>query len=158
MRFAAAFLSLALLLQAASPAKLIPLDEASFPRTVASKKGKVLLVNFWATWCEPCRKEMPELAKMAASLKAKGLEFITISVDEPEDEKAALAFLAKAGVVDPVYAKRAKNDDKFINSIDPKWSGALPALILYDKPGKKVKIWIGETDLKGLEAELRKLL
>ncbi len=158
MKFAASFLSLALLLHAAPPAKLIPLDEASFPQTVASKKGKVLLVNFWATWCEPCRKEMPELAKMAASLKAKGLEFITISADEPEDEKAALAFLAKAGVVDPVYAKRAKNDDKFINSIDPKWSGALPALILYDKPGKKVKIWIGETDLKGLEAELRKLL
>lgn len=158
MRFAASLLSLALLLQAASPAKLIPLDEASFPRTIASKKGKVLLVNFWATWCEPCRKEMPELAKMAASLKAKGLEFITISADEPEDEKTALAFLAKAGVVDPVYAKRANNDDKFINAIDPKWSGALPALILYDKPGKKVKIWIGETDLKGLEAELRKLL
>lgn len=158
MRFAAAFLSLALLLQAAPPAKLIPLDEASFPRTVASKKGKVLLVNFWATWCEPCRKEMPELAKMAASLKAKGLEFMTISADEPEDEKTALAFLTKAGVVDPVYAKHANNDDKFINAIDPKWSGALPALILYDRLGKKVKIWIGETDLKGLEAELRKLL
>lgn len=83
---------------------------------------------------------------------------MTISADEPEDEKTALAFLTKAGVVDPVYAKHANNDDKFINAIDPKWSGALPALILYDRVGKKVKIWIGETDLKGLEAELRKLL
>ena len=158
MKFAAAIVALALLLQAAPPSKLIALDEASYPKTIAAKKGKVLLVNFWATWCEPCRKEMPSLAKMAESLKAKGLEFITVSADEPEDEKTALAFLAKAGIADPVFAKRARNDDNFINSIDSKWSGALPALILYDKTGKKVKTWIGESDLKGLEAELRKLL
>ena len=158
MRFAGSFAALVLLLQAAPPSKLIPLDEATYANTLAAKKGKVLLVNFWATWCEPCRKEMPQLSKMSALLKAKGLEFVTISADEPEDEKAALAFLAKAGIAGPVYAKRAKNDDNFINSIDPKWSGALPALILYDKAGKKVKSWIGETDLKALEAEVRKLL
>ncbi len=146
------------LLQAAAPTKLIKVDELAYPKTVALKKGKVVLVNFWATWCEPCRKEMPELSKMYNALKAKGLELITISADEPEDEKAAIAFLAKAGIGDPAYLKQAKNDDKFINGIDAKWSGALPALILYDKTGKKVKVWIGETDLKQLEAEIRKLL
>jgi thiol-disulfide isomerase/thioredoxin len=149
---------IASLLSAAPPTKLTPIDELAYTKTVAAKKGKVLLVNFWATWCEPCRKEMPELARMATALKAKGLEFVTISADEPDDEKAALAFLAKAGIPDPAYLKRAKNDDKFINAIDPKWSGALPALILYDKTGKKVKSWIGETDLKALEAEVKKLL
>ena len=158
MKFAASITTLCLLLQAAPPSRLLPLNEVSFPATVAAKKGKVLLVNFWATWCEPCRKEMPALAKMAASLKPKGLEFVTISADEPEDEKSALFFLAKVGISDPVYAKRPKNDDQFINSIDAKWTGALPALILYDKSGKKVKTWIGETELKDLEAEIRKLL
>ena len=146
------------LCQAAAPTKLIKVDETAYPKTLALKKGKVVLVNFWATWCEPCRKEMPELSKMYNALKAKGLELITISADEPEDEKAAIAFLAKAGIGDPVYLKQAKNDDKFISGIDAKWSGALPALILYDKTGKKVKVWIGETDLKQLEAEIRKLL
>jgi thiol-disulfide isomerase/thioredoxin len=146
------------LCQAAAPTKLVKVDEIAYPKTVALKKGKVVLVNFWATWCEPCRKEMPELSKMYNRLKAKGLELITISADEPEDEKAAIAFLAKAGIGDPAYLKQAKNDDKFISGIDAKWSGALPALILYDKTGKKVKVWIGETDLKQLEAEIRKLL
>jgi thiol-disulfide isomerase/thioredoxin len=146
------------LCQAAAPTKLVKVDEIAYPKTVALKKGKVVLVNFWATWCEPCRKEMPELSKMYNALKAKGLELITISADEPEDEKAAIAFLAKAGIGDPAYLKQAKNDDKFISGIDAKWSGALPALILYDKTGKKVKVWIGETDLKQLEAEIRKLL
>ena len=146
------------LCHAAAPTKLVKVDEIAYPKTVALKKGKVVLVNFWATWCEPCRKEMPELSKMYNRLKAKGLELITISADEPEDEKAAIAFLAKAGIGDPAYLKQAKNDDKFISGIDAKWSGALPALILYDKTGKKVKVWIGETDLKQLEAEIRKLL
>ncbi len=146
------------LAQAAGPVKLVPMDEATYPRTVAAHKGKVLLVNFWATWCEPCRKEMPALVKLAASLKAKGFDLVTISADEPEDEKTAIAFLAKAGVSDTAFLKKAKNDDKFISAIDAKWSGALPALLLYDKTGKKMKSWVGETDLKTVEAEIRKLL
>jgi len=158
MKFLTALIVLFSLCQAASPTKLVRLDELAYSKTVALKKGKVLLVNFWATWCEPCRKEMPELSKMHTALKARGFELITISADEPEDEKAAIAFLAKAGIGDPAYLKQAKNDDKFINGIDAKWSGALPALILYDKTGKKVKVWIGESDLKQLEGEIKKLL
>lgn len=143
---------------AAAPTKLLPVDEAGVQKTVTSRKGKVVLVNFWATWCEPCRKEMPELAKMYGALKAKGFELVTISADEPEDEKDALIFLGKAGIGDPAYLKKVKNDDAFINTIDPKWSGALPALVLYDRAGKKVKLWVGETDLKVVETEVRKLL
>lgn len=143
---------------AAPPVKLTPVDEAGYLKQVGARKGKVLLVNFWATWCEPCRKEMPELARMQSALRARGFELVTISADEPEDEKAAIAFLVKAGIPDPAYLKRVKNDDRFINSIDAKWSGALPALVLYDKAGRKVKTWVGESDLKAVEAEIKKLL
>jgi thiol-disulfide isomerase/thioredoxin len=148
----------ALLVSAAVPGKLLPVDEAGYTKTLAARKGKVVLVNFWATWCEPCRQEMPALAKMAAALKAQGFELVTISADEPEDEKDAVAFLVKAQIQEPAYLKKVKNDDAFITQIDPKWSGALPALILYDRTGKKVKTWVGETDLKALEAEVKKLL
>ena len=145
-------------LWAAVGAKLGAVDESNYAKTVAAQKGKVVLVNFWATWCEPCREEMPALAKMAAALGPKGFSLVTISADEPEDEKAAVAFLNKASISGTAYLKRAKNDDKFINSIDPKWSGALPALVLYDKSGKKSKVWIGESDLKKVRAEIEKLL
>jgi thiol-disulfide isomerase/thioredoxin len=148
----------ALLVSAAVPNKLLPVDEAGYTKTLAARKGKVVLVNFWATWCEPCRQEMPALAKMAAALKAQGFELVTISADEPEDEKDAVAFLVKAQIQEPAYLKKVKNDDAFITQIDPKWSGALPALILYDRTGKKVKTWVGETDLKELEAAVKKLL
>lgn len=158
MKYGLLVVMAALLGSAAVPTKLLPVDEAGYSKTVAARKGKVVLVNFWATWCEPCRKEMPELAKMAVALKARGFELVTISADEPEDEKDAVAFLAKAQIQEPAYLKKVKNDDAFITQIDPKWSGALPALILYDRTGKKVKTWVGETDLKALEAEVKKLL
>lgn len=143
-------------LSAASP--LTPLDESGFQKLLASNKGKVTLYNFWATWCEPCRKEMPLLAKLHAKLKPKGFSFVTISADEPEDVGRAGEFLAKTGVTAPSYLKNARDDEKFINAVDPKWSGALPALFLYDKAGKKVQSFIGETEIAALEAVISRLL
>jgi hypothetical protein len=67
-------------------------------------------------------------------------------------------FLKKTGVTGPAYIKRAKDDDKFINSVDPKWSGALPALFVYDRQGHKVQSFIGETEMADLEALLAKIL
>jgi len=141
-----------------SAATLQPVDEAGYTKLVASQKGKVALVNFWATYCVPCRAEMPKLVDMAARLGPKGFQLITISADEPEQEAAAVKFLEKVKVPAPVYIKKAKNDDKFITSIEAKWSGALPATFLYNKQGKKVKTFIGEVDFKVLEAEVAKLL
>ncbi|GAB4369885.1 MAG: TlpA disulfide reductase family protein [Bryobacter sp.] len=146
------------LLLASPPAKLSPVSEASYPQTVQAAKGNVVLVNFWATWCEPCRQEMPALAKMAKELGTKKFRLITVSADEPEDQKLAIDFLAKAGIQAPAYLKAAKDDEKFINSIDSKWSGALPALVLYDKTGAKSRVWIGESDLKQVRAAIDKLL
>jgi thiol-disulfide isomerase/thioredoxin len=117
----------------------------------------VLLVNFWATWCVPCRKEMPLLVAMEQRLKAKGFQFITVSADEPEQEAAAKAFLEKHKVLAPAYFRRAKDDDAFIRLVDPNWSGALPALLLYGRDGKKVRAFYGEADMKALEAAIVKL-
>ena len=142
----------------APAAALTSLDEAGYAKMLAAHKGKVLLVNFWATWCEPCRAEMPALAKMEARLKARGFALVTVSADEPEDDKMAREFLKTAGITGTAYLKRVKNDDKFISGLEPKWSGALPALFLFDRAGKRVKFLQGESDLKKLEAEITKLL
>ena len=137
---------------------LAKINEISYPKMIAAQKGKVVLADFWATWCVPCRKEMPELAKLEAKLKAKGLVLIPISADEPENEAAAREFLSKAGVKTPGYLKAPKDDDTFIRAIDPKWGGELPALVLYDKAGRKVQIWKGETAMATIEAAVSKLL
>lgn len=158
MRLAVLFVFLSSILSA-QQLLLKPVDEASYPRLVSGFKGKVLLVDFWATWCVPCRAELPQLVKLQAKLKARGLEIITISADEPETVNAAPKFLKSTGAdVLPAYVKRAKDDDKFIGALDPKWQGALPALFLYDKTGKKVQAFFGETPMEKIEAAIAKLL
>lgn len=142
----------------ASGAELKPVDEAGYAKLVAASRGKVLLVNFWATYCVPCRKEMPQLVVLGARYKAQGLDFVTISADEPEQKKDAAAFLDKAKVAAPAYIRQAKDDDRFAALIDAKWPGALPASFLYDKTGRKVRSFFGEVPLAELEAAIKKLL
>jgi len=120
--------------------------------------GQVVLVNFWATWCAPCREEMPLLVAMEKQLRAKGLRLVTVSADELEDKAQALEFLTEKGVVGPVYLKNVDDDDAFIESIAPDWSGALPALFLYGRNGKLARSWVGETKMAELEAAIRELL
>ena len=137
---------------------LTPLDEAGFRRMVAEHRGKVLLVDFWATWCAPCREEFPKLVALHSTYEQKGFNFVTISCDEPEQETQAAGFAAAQRAPAPRYIRRAQNDDTFINSIDPKWSGALPALFVFDRSGRQTQSFIGETDIRQLEAVIKKLL
>jgi thiol-disulfide isomerase/thioredoxin len=137
---------------------LKPVDEAGFKQVLAGAKGKVVLVDFWATWCAPCREEMPQLVALESKLKSKGVQLITISADEPEQQKAAEQFLAKAKAQAPAYIRRAKDDDEFIRSVNPKWSGALPALFVFGKDGRLANSFIGSTPMKELEAAISKLL
>ncbi len=134
------------------------INETGYPKMLAAQKGKVVLVDFWATWCVPCRKEMPEIAKLEAKLKAKGFVVVPISADELENEAGAREFLAKSGMKTQGYLKAPKDDDAFVRAIDPKWGGELPALVLYDKTGKKVQMWKGETAVATIEAAVAKLL
>ncbi len=143
------------------PAKapmLQTINEKNYAQLIASHKGNVLLVDFWATWCAPCREEMPQLVRLSRDLKPKGLRLVTVSCDEPEDRTKAAQFLAQAGVSEPGYLKQAAEDEAFINLVDKKWSGALPALFLYDRSGRLVRTFTGETEMPVLEEALRKLL
>jgi thiol-disulfide isomerase/thioredoxin len=156
MLLALAMLFAAGLLPAQS--KLMPVNEASFAKMVATHKGKIVLVDFWATWCVPCRAEMPQLVKLSEKLRARGFDLITVSADAPEQEQAALKLLAQNAVGAPFYLKKVDDDDKFYNSVDAKWSGEMPAMFIYDRSGKKVRSFLGETPVANIEAAIQKLL
>ncbi|MGH9658733.1 MAG: TlpA family protein disulfide reductase [Bryobacteraceae bacterium] len=142
----------------ATAQKLTAVDEAGYAALLKSRTGSVVLVDFWATYCGPCRTEMPRLEKLASSLRDRGFVLLHVSVDEPEQEKEAIEFLKEAGARLPSYIRSARDDDRFIRAIDPKWSGAIPALFLYDRTGRKAGSFIGETRLEVVEAAVRKLV
>jgi thiol-disulfide isomerase/thioredoxin len=160
MRSLAALLLLFLLPAPLLPAAgaLIPVDEDGYRNVLAGQRHKVVLVDFWATWCEPCREEMPALVALAKKYRGRGVVLVTVSADEPEQEAAAGEFLARTGAPAPAYIKRANSDEDFINSVDRAWSGALPSLFLYDRQGRKAASFTGETEIAQIETALRKLL
>lgn len=143
----------------AQQARLRPIDEKSYPAALAAHKGRVVLVDFWATWCAPCREEMPWLASIERKYRSRGLRLITVSCDEPEDQRKAEEFLSKVlGAAGEAYIKRSASDEKFIESVYQKWSGALPALFLYDRKGKLAHAFIGETEKAVVEKAINGLL
>lgn len=151
----------ALLFPASSLAqsKLQPIDESGYPKLLATHKGKVVLTSFWATWCVPCRKEMPDLVKLSQKLAARGFDFVTISNDEPDREAAAVKLLQEQKVPGAMYWLRPVDREKFYHLVDANWDdGSLPALFLYDRTGKKTRVFIGETSPTDLEVAIAKLL
>ena len=118
-----------------------------------------LLVNYWATWCDPCRDEFPELVQLDARYRPKGLDFIAISLDDLSDLKTAVpAFLRTMKATMPVYLLNVADPEPAINSVDREWSGALPATFLYDKNGQVVYKHFGRIKTVELRAAIEKLV
>ncbi len=105
-----------------------------------SNKARPILINFWATWCVPCREEFPDLVEINAKYRPRGLDFFTVSVDEPElittDVPAFLREMKATAI--PAYLLNAPDPAAAIDTIDKTWTGALPATFLFDKSGKLV--------------------
>ena len=122
-------------------------DGAGKPVKLSDWKGKVVLVNFWATWCAPCRKEMPDLSKLQAELGSDQFEVLAISVDRKGAEASA-AFLKETGAgnlklyVEPTTA--IVNDLQAIG---------LPATILVDRKGNEIGRLLGPADWASPEAQ-----
>jgi thiol-disulfide isomerase/thioredoxin len=110
---------------------------------IKSSGKKATLVNAWASWCGPCRREVPMLQALAANLKPQGVEVVLVSVDDPKDEAKAASFLEDNGITLKSYLV-AENLGDFKLAINPRWPGMLPASFLFDAQGRLVHFWGGE--------------
>ena len=91
------------------------------------------VVNFWATWCSPCVKEIPYFQSLQDAYSDKKLQVILVSMDFPNQlEKRVNPFLAKSEISLPVYLMTDLDYDSWIERVDPSWSGAIPATLIYN--------------------------
>jgi thiol-disulfide isomerase/thioredoxin len=120
------------------------------------KQARPLLVNFWATWCEPCREEFPDLVRLDTEFRARGLDFVVISLDDVGDIKTTVPeFLIKMRARMPAYLLNAPEPDTAIKAVDAEWSGALPATFLFDSRGQVVYKRLGRIKPEELRAAIK---
>ena len=115
-------------------------DGAGKPLKLSDWKGRVVLLNLWATWCAPCRKEMPDLAKLEKELGSDQFEVVAVSVDRKGAEASA-AFLKETGVDNlKLYVEPST---KIVNDVQ---SAGLPASILVDRQGRELGRILGPAE------------
>jgi len=134
------------------------IDLAGYQKVLAELRGKPVWVNFWATWCEPCRDEYPIVNQLAKKYAAQGLVVIGVSLDDDGEITLMRRFLARNQPVFRNYRRLPGKDEAFINGVNPKWTGAIPASFFYAPDGHLLKSLVGEHTREEFEAILRDLL
>lgn len=118
------------------------------------KDDKIYVINFWATWCVPCVKELPHFEKINKEYASKNVEVLLVSLDFPKQvEKKLIPFINKKNLQSEVVFFNDTNEDFWIKAIDESWSGAIPATIIYNK--NKRKFYEQSFEYKTLENELK---
>ncbi|MBX3269880.1 MAG: TlpA family protein disulfide reductase [Sandaracinaceae bacterium] len=135
----------------------IDVDAASVGPALAAHPARVLMVNVWSTWCEPCVEEMPTLVRVARAHEARGLGLVLIAADAPSNRGAARAFLREQGAPWPSWFK-VGSDDPFIRALHAEWSGGLPATLLLDERRRVTHFWEAPVTEDDLRAPLERLL
>jgi thiol-disulfide isomerase/thioredoxin len=135
--------------KAAPAAPLSVVDGPTLLEKIRASGHKGVVVNIWASWCDPCREELPMLARVAPKLAALGVPIWLVSVDEPEGFSAAKGVLESLHVELPSFAA-APPLQAFKIAINPKWPGMIPVSFLFDATGKLRYFWAGEVYEKEL--------
>ncbi|MEO6954574.1 MAG: TlpA disulfide reductase family protein [Polyangia bacterium] len=119
---------------------------------LSTLRGKVVLVDFWASWCEPCKREIPLLGKMVPKLRERGIEIVTVNIDD--DAGKAERFLHDSGVQGLTVVR---DDDKHIvDSYEPR---TMPSSFVVDKKGvvRAVNSGFDDGDERKIEQQLSAL-
>ena len=153
------------------PVTLDDLDEALARKLRENKSGNVRVINFWSTTCGPCVAEFPELVETYRRFQNRNVDFITVSMDPPDDKAKVTKFLEsrhaalskrtqpsmeKEGRTSNNYIWTGENADKLAEAIHPEWTGALPLTVIISPDGKTLWSHNSEIDVVELRTEILK--
>src|SRR5262245_13879350 len=110
--------------EARDPIVVSPIDTNELKGLLTQQRERPLLVNFWATYCDPCRDEFPDLVKIDKEFRPHALEFVTVSLDDMADIKTGMPkFLVAMKATMPAYLLNVTDPEPAINLVDPRWQG-----------------------------------
>src|ERR1700752_493423 len=136
-----------------------PINTDALKGLLSEGRQRPLLINFWATWCDPCREEFPDLVKIDSDYKSQSLDFVTVSLDDFSDIKTSVPkFLVSMKATMPAYLLNVSDPEPAINLVDKTWQGNLPATFLFNSKGEVVYRHFGRVDATELRAEIDKLV
>ena len=116
--------------------------------TLADYKGKVVVLDFYATWCEPCRAETPRLVQLQKQYQQQGLQVIGLNVGGADDRDQVPAFAKEFGIEYPLGFPDDEFADSFLGD-----NQNIPQAFVFDRNGKVVRRFIGYSDSSGAEFE-----
>ncbi len=112
------------------------LDAGQFRQVLEKQQGQVVLVNFWATWCRACLKEIPALLDLERQYHDRGFRLVAVSLDEPGDYAGVVApFLDKWFPELATYRRSTADMDALVSVLDPAWNELLPTSYVLDRAG-----------------------
>ena len=118
------------------------------------------VINYWATWCRPCVKELPYFEQIHQEYSgSKKIRIWLVSVDFSDDyNKKLIPFVKNKQLACPILFLDESNPNSWISKVDENWSGAIPATVLYNSSGEKLEFHAGEFDYEGLKSFIDKHL
>ncbi|MBA3697098.1 MAG: TlpA family protein disulfide reductase [Methylotenera sp.] len=128
-------------------------DENGVSQALSQYQGKIIVLNFWATWCPPCREEMPELSELHKEYQAKNVVVLGIAIDEQAQVKM---FRKEMPVSYPLFAAEEEGMSLASNLGNNK--GVLPYTVIIDNKGKVIKTYFGRINKPLLAPTLNSLL
>lgn len=143
---------------AAENATVELLGAQDFAELIAKNKGRVVLVNLWATWCSPCLKEIPELIRLGDAYGQDDLLVIGVSLDTDQSAAAVTAFRDKHFTGFVSYLSSEPEWDILVDVIDPAWDQVLPTSFVVDRDGGLAQVLTGGKPYEDFAAAVEKVL
>lgn len=135
------------------------LEKAEAAKLKDQAKGRVLVINFWATWCHGCVGEFPEFVALDDQYREKGVKIVGISLDRASDIDSKVApFIKKSGARFDILVPNMDDPQPIIDALTPEWTGAMPVTLIFDQSGSLVYKRFGVIDRDQVVTVLEGLL